>query len=84
VEAQLKVSFPEALHNITDSGHPITDQDFGDIVSLYKRYSHLEYHGVSGKIRFDSRGENLEATMRVGNFINQGDPMPSCQLPLAP
>jgi hypothetical protein len=65
IEQAARISQTKAIRQLTGQGHPITFNDYPNLVTLYKRYGQLAYQGVSGAIRFDDTGNNVFAELSI-------------------
>lgn len=59
------LTFAEAMQNVASTGKPVTYSDYGRISNLLKRHKRLSYSGYSGRVLFDSNGDNVTANLKL-------------------
>jgi len=81
IEEEYKIPFKQAMNSLASNGFPITYRDFAKIKTLYKKHKSFSYSGFSGRIQFDSLGENVAAKMTLYPIADDKENRLSCSLP---
>ncbi|WP_164503603.1 ABC transporter substrate-binding protein [Pleionea sediminis] len=62
---RFNLSMKEAVNAIASDGYPIKYSDFPNLIELYKKHKKFQYQGYSGRVHFNSVGDNLVAYMKL-------------------
>jgi len=59
------LTMKQAVSRIASDGHPIQYTDYPNIKALYAKHQRFSYHGYSGRVHFNDKGDNLTAFTRI-------------------
>ncbi|TQV88834.1 ABC transporter substrate-binding protein [Aliikangiella coralliicola] len=79
IEYEMGINFSRAVKLLTASGKTITKKDYPQLIPLLKKHKQLHFVGISGSIRFDEYGDNIDAQLKLFRLIEPSKILPKCQ-----